>query len=830
MTYTTNSVKVAKTGIQIGYIDDSGATSTQNLNFDNKTLTLDSGLTISAGNASMAGDLAVAGGANFGGVMHAEGAATMASTLAVTGAVSAASTLAVAGDANLASALNVSGASHLVGALTQDGAASFGSTVAVSGAASLASTLDVTGASHLASSLLVDGASHLVGALTQDGAASFGSTLDVTGASHLDSTLQVDGAASLGDTLTVSGSTTLNSGVTINGTSATNGAMTVSGAGSIGGALNVSGASSLGSTLDVTGATTLASTLDVSGASHLVGATTIDGAASLGSTLDVTGASHLASTLLVDGASHVVGALTQDGAASFGSTVDVTGAAHLASTLLVDGAASLGSTLDVTGAAHLSSSLLVDGASHVVGALTQDGAASFGSTLNVAGASSLGSTLAVAGNATLASQLNVTGAASLSSTLAVTGATTVSSSLSVTGAATIGSTLNVAGAATFQNNMTVNGNLTVLGSQTSVNTTSMEVKDNAILIADGNDADAIQSGIMMQYKPDGSAAVKYAGMKRLPATGEFVFFKDAADKISEPLSAEQIAAHQPYSVAGNWIQINVNGGAKKLASYKITANEDAGTPINMYIVGSNDNGATWRLIHHHTNISRGTTITTTGDNADVAFSMIRFVMAKFVHQPQGHQYYDKGLVGWSEFDIYDQNGAPIPNTVTNNADWSTPPFPYAPPPPTWIFNVWTSPGGYLADYNYQNDYIGNKSTTITPNPLVMANASAADVYATVLADGFTCASDMNLKKDIVELDGALQKMDLIRGVYYQWKDENKPRERQVGVIAQEIQAVYPELVQASAEQHLTVDYPKLTAVLIAALKELKAEVDALKKQ
>jgi hypothetical protein len=109
--------------------------------------------------------------------------------------------------------------------------------------------------------------------------------------------------------------------------------------------------------------------------------------------------------------------------------------------------------------------------------------------------------------------------------------------LALSGAATMGNTLAVTGAATFQNNVTVNGNLTVLGSQTAINTTNLEIKDNAILLADGNVSDAVPIGFQVQYQPSGASAVKYAGMKRRPQTGEFVFFKDSATTIESTVSA-----------------------------------------------------------------------------------------------------------------------------------------------------------------------------------------------------------------------------------------------------------------------------------------------------
>lgn len=73
--------------------------------------------------------------------------------------------------------------------------------------------------------------------------------------------------------------------------------------------------------------------------------------------------------------------------------------------------------------------------------------------------------------------------------------------------------------------------------------------------------------------------------------------------------------------------------------------------------------------------------------------------------------------------------------------------------------------------------------------------ATADIYATVLADSFNSASDARLKKDVTALDGALEKLDAIRGVRYNWIDETASKDIQVGVIAQEIQSVYPELVR-----------------------------------
>ena len=105
--------------------------------------------------------------------------------------------------------------------------------------------------------------------------------------------------------------------------------------------------------------------------------------------------------------------------------------------------------------------------------------------------------------------------------------------------------------------------------------------------------------------------------------------------------------------------------------------------------------------------------------------------------------------------------------------------------------------------------------------LVVTVSAFTDTYAAVLADSFTCASDARLKKNIVALDRTIDKLDLIRGVYHDWVDESNSG-RQIGVIAQEIQEAYPELVAEGGNGYLSVNYPKLTAVLLQSLKDLKA--------
>ena len=87
----------------------------------------------------------------------------------------------------------------------------------------------------------------------------------------------------------------------------------------------------------------------------------------------------------------------------------------------------------------------------------------------------------------------------------------------------------------------------------------------------------------------------------------------------------------------------------------------------------------------------------------------------------------------------------------------------------------------------------------------------------------TAYSDRRLKSDIVTIPNALDTVCKLRGVNF-----TKDGMASTGVIAQEVQEVMPEVVHVG-EEYLSVAYGNLVGVLIEAVKELKAEVEALKK-
>jgi len=88
----------------------------------------------------------------------------------------------------------------------------------------------------------------------------------------------------------------------------------------------------------------------------------------------------------------------------------------------------------------------------------------------------------------------------------------------------------------------------------------------------------------------------------------------------------------------------------------------------------------------------------------------------------------------------------------------------------------------------------------------------------------TAFSDARLKEDVKEITDAVAKLQSIRGVTYRMRDA---RERRAGVIAQEVQKVLPEVVFEHDDGYLHVAYGNMVSILISAVKELAARVEAL---
>ena len=109
------------------------------------------------------------------------------------------------------------------------------------------------------------------------------------------------------------------------------------------------------------------------------------------------------------------------------------------------------------------------------------------------------------------------------------------------------------------------------------------------------------------------------------------------------------------------------------------------------------------------------------------------------------------------------------------------------------------------------------------------------VNGTVSGTSFTNISDRRLKTDIRPLTGALALVQALHGHRYLWNAQGvalggTAQREQVGVIAQELETVLPELVSTGTNGIKTVNYAQLTPVLVEAIKEQQQQIEALKAQ
>jgi cytoskeletal protein CcmA (bactofilin family) len=117
------------------------------------------------------------------------------------------------------------------------------------------------------------------------------------------------------------------------------------------------------------------------------------------------------------------------------------------------------------------------------------------------------------------------------------------------------------------------------------------------------------------------------------------------------------------------------------------------------------------------------------------------------------------------------------------------------------------------------EFYTTKAGTVT---LAMTLDNAGDL---TVAGDVTSSSDIRTKENIETVENSLDLVSQLRGVWYNKIGED---DRKVGVIAQEVEEVLPEVVKTDTEGMKSVDYGKMVGVLIEAIKDLKKEIDELR--
>jgi len=142
--------------------------------------------------------------------------------------------------------------------------------------------------------------------------------------------------------------------------------------------------------------------------------------------------------------------------------------------------------------------------------------------------------------------------------------------------------------------------------------------------------------------------------------------------------------------------------------------------------------------------------------------------------------------------------------------------------------------GNAAGYNENGShklYIDNTSSG-TDKPLIYGDFQLKEViiHNKLSAVDLVETSDVKLKKDIRTLDGALEMVMRLRGVSFHWdpgseKAVSTDPSDQIGLVAQEVEQVLPELVTETSRGYKALNYGKLSAVLVEAVKEQQEMIE-----
>ena len=139
----------------------------------------------------------------------------------------------------------------------------------------------------------------------------------------------------------------------------------------------------------------------------------------------------------------------------------------------------------------------------------------------------------------------------------------------------------------------------------------------------------------------------------------------------------------------------------------------------------------------------------------------------------------------------------------------------------------TVEGGANAGSDAAFQAFADDGNTIIAVPISIKRSTGVCTFSSAIVNG---PSDRSLKENIAPIDDALAKVAQLQGVSFNMIGDETKR-RQIGLIAQDVAPVVPEVLQnyqtGDDEPKLALDYPKLTALLVEAVKELSAKIVAL---
>jgi len=530
------------------------------------------------------------------------------------------------------------------------------------------------------------------------------------------------------------------------------------------------------SALDVVGSLMVSGNTDISSELRVQGNATLN-------TLQVSGMTTLDSGIQING-----GTTTR--------TLNVSADAIFDRAMTVAGVASFGQ-LRVNGDATLSGALISN--SLAVTAITA-------SNIGVSG------TLTVQGDTTLGS-LNVKNAAILDNWLQVNGAASMST-LNIGSDAAFGGQIRVTGSASL-GQLHVQGDAFIDGTLTSSNLTTTAIAANNIAAAGTLtvQGDTVLSSLTVRSYAIFENSLQINGGARLETLSVSTDANIGGRVVASGASFGQMHVIGDIDMQGA-LQLNNN-----MTCRGINVGNDALFNSQVTVVGTITAGS---LSASTATISSGG-LSVTGLSTLAGDTVITGKVGIGTATP-ADRLDVRGGVHLGQLTLTDAAGTPYPDTwigMADTIDGTT----------KWLHIGGINDSGVrrialYANITFISDRLGIRKTNPDPN-------FALDVGGSISTPSVVYPSDIRFKTNITQLTQVLERIDRIRGVSFDWDSSYAPGDqdltrRQIGVIAQELEQVYPELITVAGNtDSMAVDYGKLGAILIEAIKELKGRVEWL---
>ena len=465
-------------------------------------------------------------------------------------------------------------------------------------------------------------------------------------------------------------------------------------------------------------------------------------------------------------------------------------------------------------------------------------------------------------NVAISTDMSVGGSVGISSNITVTGIVTASSfsgdGSGLTGVASTDniqtatsanflSNVSIAGITTCQA-LTVSGNLTVDGTTTTINSTTLTVDDKTIVIASGAADSSAADGAGISI--DGASAsilyshsgTKFVSNKPFEATS---FTGDVTGNADTATTLETARTIAGVSFDGS-SNISLNNNAITNGAGYITTSH-AFTNTNQLT-----NGAGFITTSHaftNTNqLTNGAGFITSSDDISgnaataTALETARTIAGVSFDGTSNISLNNNAITNGAGY-ITTSHAFTNTNQLTNGAGFITNSGTAAlaegltgtPDITVGTVNATSFSGdgsGLTGVASTDNIQTATKATFLNGVTVAGVTTTSSNVNVTgnvvvtgnVSATNFNSTSDVTLKQDISVIDNALEMISQLEGVSWKWKESLEPS---LGVTAQNVEEVAPELV--SNGDHKSVNYNGLIGILIEAVKELKSEVDELKR-